>query len=494
MEQKQSDQQPFAQGQPSSTLTCNDDDVQEIGTINAVRLPHARHDCPHHTFVQDVLHKNLSKDGLEANQTTCDMCYCFVCDCLASECKDWTCGDDLAQCISAASCHCLASNQGVDSKFWVGMRERQKGRTSNMSNEDALNSHVGRNANGSTASFTTTPADAQNEEVDHANSLAPSHADAVILSHNLTLNAPALAPVASANEQLRRCSRCYISKPRSGYNRKQWTMRKNNRRCCADCSQKRQHNRNIPEQCGRRCKNCRVRKEQSQYVKAQWRRFTRTGKFDGICRQCKNTREFQHPVLPATRPQQPVRLLSEVQAIPIEILVPNPTPASLQATTSNYATRRDQGRCVCPKCKDDFDRTTPTPGLLGGNSHAQEELNRKRSRDEYYHYGTDYDDNSSRPNQRRITLSPENVEHFGRSSQISRMGDPVPLIRGWGVDDQHPSSTVPTQLPLQQPLRPAMPNSQASWEPSATAHVPRQAPLRMLSQSRVPPPASIFYR
>ena len=88
VEQKQSDQQPFDQGQPSSTLTCNDDDVQEIGTINAVCLPHARHDCPHHTFVQDVLHKNLSRDGLEANQTTCDMCYCFVCDCLASECKN----------------------------------------------------------------------------------------------------------------------------------------------------------------------------------------------------------------------------------------------------------------------------------------------------------------------------------------------------------------------------------------------------------------------
>ena len=494
--QKQSDQQPFAQGQSSSKSSCNDDDVQEIGTVNAVRLPHARHDCPNHAFVQDVLHNmNLSKDGLEAksgleaNQTTCDMCYCFVCDCIASECKNWTRGGDVAQCISEASCHCLASNQGVGGRFWVGMRDRQKGRTSNtsdMSNDDT---------NGSTTGLMATSTNAQNEEVDNASSLAPSRVDAVTLSHDHTLNSPALAPVASANEQLRKCSRCYISKPRSGYNRKQWTIRNDNRRCCADCSKKRQHNRNTQEQCGRRCKKCRVRKEQSQYVKAQWRRFTRTGKFDGICRHCKSTRDFQqHRVLPAIRPQQPLRSLSELQTIPNEILVPNPTQASLQAT-SNYA-RRDQGRCACPESKYAFDRTTPMLGLRSTSSHTQIELRRKRSRDEYYHHGNDYDDNSSsRPSQRRVTLSPEKAEWFGQSTQFSGVVNYVALPSRWGAeDDQHPSSTytVPTQLPLQQPLRPAMPYSQGSWEAQATAHVPRQAPLRELSQPTAPPPASIF--
>ena len=248
---------------------------------------------------------NLSKDGLEAksgleaNQTTCDMYYCFVCDCIASECKNWTRGGDVAQCISEASCHCQASNQGVGGRFWVGMRDRQKGRTSNMSNDDT---------NGSTTGLMATSTNAQNEEVDNASSLAPS---------------------------------------RPGF-------------CC----------------------------------KRFW-------------------------------------------------------------------------------CKTIFFIWTGS-----------------------YHHGNDYDDNnSSRPSQRRVTLSPEKTEWFGQSTQFSGVVNYVALPSRWGAeDDQHPSSTytVPTQLPLQQPLRPAMPYSQGSWEAQATAHVPRQAPLRELSQPTAPPPASIF--
>ena len=126
-----------------------DDDIQDMGTTNALRLPHARHDCTHHAFVPDVLHSFRNTPGfrsvliatarrdLATNATTCDMCFCFVCDCVASECPSWSIGVgsgsgsdqssqssvEFASSMTAASCHCLASCKGANETLWVGMRK-----------------------------------------------------------------------------------------------------------------------------------------------------------------------------------------------------------------------------------------------------------------------------------------------------------------------------------------------------------------------------------
>ena len=99
-----------------------------MSTTNAVRLPHARHDCPNRRFVRDVLQLKASGreqeaiQALKTNAKTCDLCYCMLCDELASGCNRWS-GDT----ITADSCHCLADRQGTDGPTWIALRARKKG-------------------------------------------------------------------------------------------------------------------------------------------------------------------------------------------------------------------------------------------------------------------------------------------------------------------------------------------------------------------------------
>ena len=94
--------------------------------------------CLHHTFhptparnrtrtASQVLHKKTigqtqaARDGLEANKTKCEMCYCFVCDGPASECQNWA-----GNALTAETAHCLASNQGVNASTWTRLRDAKK--------------------------------------------------------------------------------------------------------------------------------------------------------------------------------------------------------------------------------------------------------------------------------------------------------------------------------------------------------------------------------
>lgn len=105
-----------------------DEEIQDMGTTNAVRLPHARHDCPNRRFVRDVLQLKASGreqeaiQALKTNAKTCDLCYCMLCDEPASECNRWS-GDT----ITADSCHCLAGRQGTDGPTWIALRAKKKG-------------------------------------------------------------------------------------------------------------------------------------------------------------------------------------------------------------------------------------------------------------------------------------------------------------------------------------------------------------------------------
>ena len=55
-----------------------DEEIQDMGTTNAVRLPHARHDCPNRRFVRAVIQLQASGreqeaiQALETNAKTCD--------------------------------------------------------------------------------------------------------------------------------------------------------------------------------------------------------------------------------------------------------------------------------------------------------------------------------------------------------------------------------------------------------------------------------------
>ena len=150
-----------------------DDDIQDMGTTNALRLPHARHDCTHHAFVPDVLHSFQNTPGfrsalvatarrdLETNATTCDMCFCFVCDRVASECPSWSVdvgsgsrdqssmssSVEFARSMTAASCHCLASCKGADENLWVSMRKDMQKQKDQQKQKQKGNASAGTGSN-----------------------------------------------------------------------------------------------------------------------------------------------------------------------------------------------------------------------------------------------------------------------------------------------------------------------------------------------------------
>ena len=68
----------------TKSLTNNEDDEIEImGTKNALSLPHMRAHCTEHKFVSVL-------DSNKYNVTCCSMCYCFVCDTPVKECSQWS--------------------------------------------------------------------------------------------------------------------------------------------------------------------------------------------------------------------------------------------------------------------------------------------------------------------------------------------------------------------------------------------------------------------
>lgn len=109
----------------------SDDDIEDLGTTNVMRLPHARHDCPEKIFIQDGLALKTSGSddalmiSLAANKASCSLCFCFCCDVLASECPTWA-----GEAMTASTCHCLASNKGVDGQMWTELRESIRTRAS----------------------------------------------------------------------------------------------------------------------------------------------------------------------------------------------------------------------------------------------------------------------------------------------------------------------------------------------------------------------------
>ena len=81
-------------------------DVEIVGTVNEVKLPHMRPHCTEHPF----------QSGDDSNIQACDLCFCFVCDVPYNECKEWR-------------SHCDATDKGPRAYHWKSLRRSQQNTT-----------------------------------------------------------------------------------------------------------------------------------------------------------------------------------------------------------------------------------------------------------------------------------------------------------------------------------------------------------------------------
>ncbi|XP_028448182.1 uncharacterized protein zgc:112980 isoform X3 [Perca flavescens] len=88
--------------------TALDEDLVVTFSRRAEVLPHARYDCPIHTFTATDCIINTPVAG---NQLMCDQCFCYICDKLASSCLMWS---------QTGVCHC---NSHKKSNFWNHLRD-----------------------------------------------------------------------------------------------------------------------------------------------------------------------------------------------------------------------------------------------------------------------------------------------------------------------------------------------------------------------------------
>lgn len=87
------------------------DEVELVGTVNELRLPHARNDCLEKPFQGDENYSLHMRKTV--NQQFCDCCYCYVCEVKAGECQSW-------------NEHCLATDKGPKKLHWLQQRQARK--------------------------------------------------------------------------------------------------------------------------------------------------------------------------------------------------------------------------------------------------------------------------------------------------------------------------------------------------------------------------------
>lgn len=99
---------PPPKASPVKTAGCasDADDVELVGTVNEVKLPHMRPHCTEHPFE--------SGEDTVSNSRVCDLCYCYVCDVPANkDCKEWL-------------SHCNATDKGQRAYHWKSLRRSQQ--------------------------------------------------------------------------------------------------------------------------------------------------------------------------------------------------------------------------------------------------------------------------------------------------------------------------------------------------------------------------------
>jgi len=89
----------------------DNDDVQVVGTVGHIRLPHMRQHCTEKPFQSIANTTYAAQRG--NNKNYCEDCYCYVCDVKASDCAVW-------------DTHCNATDSGTLATFWHSERDKAK--------------------------------------------------------------------------------------------------------------------------------------------------------------------------------------------------------------------------------------------------------------------------------------------------------------------------------------------------------------------------------
>jgi hypothetical protein len=105
-------QAPALQQVPIAAAAAQDD-IQVVGTLNHVRLPHMRQHCTEQPFcsTSQTAIRPAARDA--KNRLSCNQCYCYVCDVMVAECKQWR-------------FHCNANDAGPTAGHWKAMRQTLK--------------------------------------------------------------------------------------------------------------------------------------------------------------------------------------------------------------------------------------------------------------------------------------------------------------------------------------------------------------------------------
>jgi hypothetical protein len=96
----------------AAARSSNSDEIEVVGTVNQVLLPHMRQHCTEEPFLPFT---GSGMPRLANNMKVCSLCYCYVCDVEASKCPTW-------------NEHCSATDSGPSANRWIAERNacRQK--------------------------------------------------------------------------------------------------------------------------------------------------------------------------------------------------------------------------------------------------------------------------------------------------------------------------------------------------------------------------------
>jgi hypothetical protein len=97
----------------AAARSSNSDEIEVVGTVNQVLLPHMRQHCTEEPFLATTGGSVTAR--LANNVKVCSLCYCYVCDVEASKCPAWR-------------QHCSATDSGPRANIWTAERNacRQK--------------------------------------------------------------------------------------------------------------------------------------------------------------------------------------------------------------------------------------------------------------------------------------------------------------------------------------------------------------------------------
>ena len=94
----------------TTARSSNSDEIEVVGTVNQVLLPHMRQHCTEEPFLPFIgSSRALTEERLDNNVKVCSLCYCYVCDVEASKCPTW-------------HHHCSATDSGPMSNRWIAER------------------------------------------------------------------------------------------------------------------------------------------------------------------------------------------------------------------------------------------------------------------------------------------------------------------------------------------------------------------------------------